>query len=215
MNFLLNLGIRKENLRFRDHSPEELAFYSNATADIEFVFPFGWGELWGIADRTDYDLKQHMEHSGESMEYMDPITNEKYVPYCIEPSLGLGRLLLAILCDSYTEEEIEGEKRVLLKLHPAIAPYKIAVLPLSKKLSKISEEIYLDLKKHFNVDYDETGSIGRRYRRQDEIGTPYCLTVDFETLEDGKITLRDRDTMKQIRIKIEDVKKHIEEKIQI
>ena len=204
----------EENIRMRDHSPEELSHYSNGTTDIEFKFPFGWGELWGIADRTDFDLTQHQNHSKEDMTYLDPETNERYVPYCIEPSLGADRVTLAFLCNSYYEEEVgEGDVRTVLKLHPALAPYKVAVLPLSKKLSEKADEVYTELSKHFMCDYDEAGSIGKRYRREDEIGTPYCVTIDFETLEDGCVTVRDRDTMEQIRIKIEDVKSYIEEKL--
>jgi len=192
-----------------------LSHYSNATTDIEFAFPFGWGELWGIADRTNFDLKQHMEYSKEDMNYLDPETNEKYIPYCIEPSLGADRVTLAFLCNSYFEEEVaEGDIRTVLKLHPALAPYKVAVLPLSKKLSEKADEVYTELSKYFMCDYDEAGSIGKRYRREDEIGTPYCVTVDFDTLEDGCVTVRDRDTMEQIRIKIEDVKKYVEEKLE-
>ena len=195
-NWLLSLGMKKENIRLRDHSPEELSHYSNGTTDIEFTFPFGWGELWGIADRTDYDLKQHMEHSKEDMTYLDPETNEKYIPYCIEPSLGCDRVALAFLCNAYDEEEIaEGDVRTVLHLHPALAPYKVAVLPLSKKLSEKAEEVYTKLSKKFMCDYDEAGSIGKRYRREDEIGTPYCITIDFDTLEDESVTVRDRDTM--------------------
>ncbi|HHV97930.1 MAG TPA: glycine--tRNA ligase [Clostridiaceae bacterium] len=202
-NWLVSLGISKENLRFRDHSKEELAFYSNATTDIEYLFPFGWGELWGIADRTDYDLKQHMEHSGEDLSYFDPETNEKYVPYCVEPSVGVDRVTLAFLCEAYDEEEIaEGDVRTVLHFHPAIAPVKIAVLPLSKKLGEHAFKIYENLMKYYNCEYDETGSIGKRYRRQDEIGTPYCLTFDFDSLNDECVTIRDRDTMQQVRIKI-------------
>ncbi len=213
--FLLNLGIEEKNIRLRDHSPEELVFYSKGTTDIEFAFPFGWGELWGIADRTDYDLSRHMEHSKQDLSYLDPETNEKYVPYCIEPSLGADRVTLAFLCNSYFEEEVgEGDVRTVLKLHPALAPYKVAVLPLSKKLSEKAEEVYTNLSKYFMCDYDEAGSIGKRYRREDEIGTPYCVTIDFDTLEDGCVTVRDRDTMEQVRIKIEDVRKYIEEKIE-
>ena len=212
--FLLNLGIEEKNIRLRDHSPEELVFYSKGTTDIEFAFPFGWGELWGIADRTDYDLSRHMEHSKQDLTYLDPETNEKYVPYCIEPSLGADRVTLAFLCNSYFEEEVgEGDVRTVLKLHPFLAPYKVAVLPLSKKLSEKADEVYTELSKHFMCDYDEAGSIGKRYRREDEIGTPYCVTIDFDTLEDGCVTVRDRDTMEQVRIKIEDVKAYIEEKI--
>ncbi len=214
-NWLLSLGMKKENIRLRDHSKEELVFYSNATTDIEFAFPFGWGELWGIADRTDYDLKAHMDHSKQDLSYLDPETNEKYIPYVIEPSLGADRVVLAFLCNAYDEEEIaEGDTRIVLHLHPALAPYKVAVLPLSKKLSDKAIEVYDDLAKHFMCDYDEAGSIGKRYRREDEIGTPYCVTIDFETLEDGCVTIRDRDTMEQERIKIEDLRKYIESKIE-
>ena len=213
--FLLNLGIEEKNIRLRDHSPEELVFYSKGTTDIEFAFPFGWGELWGIADRTDYDLSRHMEHSKQDLTYLDPETNERYIPYCIEPSLGADRVTLAFLCNSYFEEEVgEGDVRTVLKLHPALAPYKVAVLPLSKKLSEKADEVYSELSKHFMCDYDEAGSIGKRYRREDEIGTPFCVTIDFDTLEDGCVTVRDRDTMEQIRIKIEDVAKYVEEKLE-
>ena len=214
-NWLLSLGMKKENIRLRDHSKEELVFYSKATTDIEFNFPFGWGELWGIADRTDYDLSRHMEHSKQDLSYQDPETNEKYVPYVIEPSLGADRVALAFLCNAYDEEEIaEGDVRTVLHLHPALAPYKVAVLPLSKKLSEKANEVYEKLAKKFMCDYDETGSIGKRYRRQDEIGTPYCVTIDFDTLEDETVTIRDRDTMEQIRVKIEDLPNWIEEKIE-
>ena len=214
-NWLLSLGMKKENIRLRDHSPEELSHYSNGTTDIEFTFPFGWGELWGIADRTDYDLKQHMEHSKEDMTYLDPETNEKYIPYCIEPSLGCDRVALAFLCNAYDEEEIaEGDVRTVLHLHPALAPYKVAVLPLSKKLSEKAEEVYTKLSKKFMCDYDEAGSIGKRYRREDEIGTPYCITIDFDTLEDESVTVRDRDTMEQIRIKIDELEAWLQEKIE-
>ncbi|MCR5185783.1 MAG: glycine--tRNA ligase [Clostridia bacterium] len=212
--FLLKLGIKEENIRLRDHSPEELVFYSKATTDIEFAFPFGWGELWGIADRTDYDLSRHMEHSGEDLTYLDPETNERYVPYVIEPSLGADRVTLAFLCNAYEEQEIaEGDTRTVLHLHPALAPYKVAVLPLSKKLSEKADEIYAKLSKKFMCDYDEAGSIGKRYRREDEIGTPFCVTVDFDTLEDGCVTIRDRDTMEQVRVKIEDVASYVEERL--
>lgn len=201
--FLENLGIKEENLRYRDHAKEELSFYSKATTDIEFLFPFGWGELWGIADRTDYDLKKHAEHSGTDMSYLDPTTNEKYIPYCIEPSLGADRVALAFLVDAYDEEELEGgDVRTVMHLHPALAPYKAAVLPLSKKLSDKADEVYSMLAKNFNVEYDETGSIGKRYRRQDEIGTPFCITVDFETENDGCVTIRHRDSMTQERVEI-------------
>ena len=205
-NFLMSLGVNKENLRIRDHGQEELSFYSNATSDIEYLFPFGWGELWGIADRTDYDLNKHAEHSGTDMTYMDPTTNEKYVPYVIEPSLGADRVTLAFLIDAYDEEELEGgDVRTVLLLHPALAPYKAVVLPLSKKLSEKADEVYSLLAKNFNIEYDETGSIGKRYRRQDEIGTPFCITVDFETENDGCVTIRHRDSMTQERVKIEEL----------
>ena len=205
-NFLMSLGVNKENLRIRDHGQEELSFYSNATSDIEYLFPFGWGELWGIADRTDYDLNKHAEHSGTDMTYMDPTTNENYVPYVIEPSLGADRVTLAFLIDAYDEEELEGgDVRTVLHLHPALAPYKAAVLPLSKKLSEKADEVYSLLAKNFNIEYDETGSIGKRYRRQDEIGTPFCITVDFETENDGCVTIRHRDSMTQERVKIEEL----------
>jgi len=214
-NWLLNLGIKEDCLRLRDHEPEKLAFYSKATTDFEYLFPFGWGELWGIADRTDYDLKQHMDHSGKSMEYLDPVTNEKYIPYCVEPSVGVERLVLAFLCNAYEEQMLDEEKndvRTVLHLHPALAPFKAAVLPLQKnKLGGLASEIYEDLAKYFRVDYDETGSIGKRYRRQDEVGTPICITVDFETEETGTVTVRDRDTMEQKRIAIADLKSYIEE----
>ena len=214
-NWLLSLGMDENNIRLRQHSKEELVFYSKGTTDIEFKFPFGWGELWGIADRTNYDLSRHMEHSKQDLSYLDPETNEKYIPYVIEPSLGCDRATLAFLCNSYEEEEIaEGDTRTVLHLHPAIAPYKVAVLPLSKKLSEKANEVYAKLAKKFMCDYDEAGSIGKRYRREDEIGTPYCVTVDFDTLEDESVTIRDRDTMEQVRIKIDDVEKWIEEKIE-
>ena len=213
-DWLLNLGIKEENIRLRDHSKEELVFYSKATTDIEFAFPFGWGELWGIADRTDYDLSRHMEHSKEDLTYQDAENGEKYVPYCIEPSLGADRMVLAFLCNSYDEEKIdENDTRVVLHLHPALAPYKVAVLPLSKKLSEKAKEVYAKLSKKFMCDYDEAGSIGKRYRREDEIGTPYCVTIDFDTLEDDTVTIRDRDTMEQIRLKIDEVANWVEEKL--
>ena len=213
-NWLVSLGMKKENIRLRDHSKEELVFYSKATTDIEFNFPFGWGELWGIADRTDYDLTQHMNHAKQDLTYLDPETNEKYVPYVIEPSLGADRVTLAFLCNAYEVEDLgEGDSRVVLHLHPALAPYKLAVLPLSKKLGDKANEIFDKLSKSFSCDYDEAGSIGKRYRREDEIGTPYCLTVDFDTLEDNKVTIRDRDTMEQIRISIDEVESYIREKI--
>ena len=214
-NWLLSLGMKEENIRMRDHGEKELSFYSKGTTDIEFLFPFGWGELWGIADRTDYDLKRHMECSKEDFTYLDIETNEKFVPYCIEPSLGCDRVLLAFLCNAYEEEKIgEDDSRVVLRLHPALAPYKAAVLPLSKKLSEKAEEIYQVLSKDFMCDYDEAGSIGKRYRREDEIGTPYCITVDFETETDGCVTVRDRDTMEQIRIKIEELQEYLAKKVE-
>ena len=205
-DFLLTLGMKEENIRLRDHSPEELSHYSNATTDIEFMFPFGWGELWGIADRTDFDLTQHQNHSGESMEYIDQVTNERYVPYVVEPSLGADRVALAFLCEAYDEEEVgEGDVRTVLRLHPALAPVKAAILPLSKKLGEKADEVYQKLIKKYNCEYDDAGSIGKRYRRQDEIGTPVCITIDFDTLEDESVTVRDRDTMEQKRIKIEEL----------
>jgi len=213
-NFLYSLGMKKENLRLRDHEPEELSFYSKATTDFEYLFPFGWGELWGIADRTDYDLTCHIKQSGESLEYFDPETNEHYIPYVVEPSLGADRAALALLVEAYDEEEIaEGDVRVVLRLHPALAPYKAAVLPLSKKLSAEADEIYSELSKYFNIDYDETGSIGKRYRRQDEVGTPFCITYDFESKEDNCVTVRERDSMEQVRIPIAELKQWLEEKI--
>ena len=217
-NFLLSLGIKEENMRLRDHEQEELSHYSNATTDIEFLFPFGWGELWGIADRTDFDLTQHQKTSGVSMEYFDQEAGEKYIPYVIEPSLGADRVALAFLCDAYDEEVVGQDKkgkddvRVVLRLHPALAPYKAAVLPLSKKLHDQAMPVYEELSKHFMIDYDEAGSIGKRYRREDEIGTPLCITVDFETETDGCVTIRDRDTMEQIRLPIAEVKDYIAKK---
>jgi len=216
MNFLLSLGANKELLRFRDHSKEELSFYSNATADIEFKFPFGWGELWGIADRTNYDLSRHMEASGEDLTYLDLETNEKYVPYCIEPAVGTDRLMLMFLCCAYEEEKIsEEDTRIVLHLHPYLAPIKIAILPLSKKLAEGANTVYEKLSKNYNVEYDETGSIGKRYRRQDEIGTPYCITYDFDSEEDKSVTIRNRDTMEQVRVKIEDLDSWFEDKFTI
>ena len=221
--FLLNLGMRDENLRLRDHDPDELCFYSKATTDFEFLFPFGWGELWGVADRTDYDLGQHQKHSGKDMTYFDQETGEHYIPYVIEPSLGADRVALAFLVDAYDEEVIDAEKndvRTVLHLHPALAPFKAAVLPLSKKLGDKAGEVYEELSKYFMVDYDETGSIGKRYRRQDEIGTPLCITIDFETVGDENtpadncVTVRDRDTMEQVRLPISELKEYIEKKIQ-
>jgi len=210
--WLLDLGMKEEDLRLRDHDKDELCFYSKATTDFEFMFPFGWGELWGVADRTDYDLTQHAEHSGEAMEYFDPETNEKYIPYVIEPSLGADRVTLAFLCNAYDEETDEkGETRVVMHFHPALAPFKAAVLPLSKKLSDKAGEVFAELSKDFMVDFDEAGSIGKRYRRQDEIGTPVCITYDFDSLEDNCVTVRDRDTMEQKRIPIADLKNYIAE----
>lgn len=217
-NFLKSLNMKEENMRFRDHEKEELSHYSNATTDIEYLFPFGWGELWGIADRTDFDLKQHAEYSKQDMNYVDSETGEKYIPYCIEPSLGAGRVTLAFLCDAYTEEVIKKEdgkedSRVVMKFHPALAPFKAAVLPLAKKLAPVAEPIHEELSKYFMVDYDAAGSIGKRYRREDEIGTPFCICVDFDTETDGCVTIRDRDTMEQVRIPVSEVKNYIEERL--
>ena len=212
--WLLDLGINEEHLRLRDHDKDELCFYSKATTDFEFLFPFGWGELWGIADRTDYDLTQHSEHSGQPMDYFDPETNEKYIPYVIEPSLGADRVLLAFLCDAYDEETDEkGDVRTVMHFHPALAPFKAAVLPLSKKLSEKATEIYSELSKDFMIDFDDAGSIGKRYRRQDEIGTPICITYDFDSIEDNCVTVRDRDTMEQKRIPVSELKAHIAEAV--
>ena len=224
-NWLFSLGMTEENVRFRDHRPEELSFYSKATTDVEYLFPFGWGELWGIADRTDYDLKRHQEHSGKDLTYFDQEENTRYIPYVVEPSLGADRMALAFLCDAYDEEVVGQDKngkddiRVVLHLHPALAPFKAAVLPLSKKLAPKAQEIHDMLSKHFMVDYDEAGSIGKRYRRQDEIGTPLCITIDFDTVGDGEkepdncVTVRDRDTMEQVRLPIDKLKDYIEEKV--
>ena len=212
--WLLDLGINEEHLRLRDHDKDELCFYSKATTDFEFLFPFGWGELWGVADRTDYDLTQHSEHSGQPMDYFDPETNEKYIPYVIEPSLGADRVLLAFLCDAYDEETDEkGDVRTVMHFHPALAPFKAAVLPLSKKLSDKATEIYSELSKDFMIDFDDAGSIGKRYRRQDEIGTPICITYDFDSVEDNCVTVRDRDTMEQKRIPIAELKAYIAEAV--
>ena len=214
-NWLLSLGIKEENLRLRDHSPEELCFYSKATTDFEFLFPFGWGELWGVADRTDYDLTQHQNTSGKDLTYFDPEKNTRYIPYVVEPSLGVERSFLAFLTEAYDEETIgEGDVRTVLHFHPALAPFKAAVLPLSKKLGDKAMEIHNMLAKHFPVDYDESGSIGKRYRREDEIGTPFCITYDFDSETDGCVTVRDRDTMEQVRIKIEDLVPYIEERLE-
>lgn len=214
-NWLLSLGLKEENIRLRDHSKEELSHYSTATSDIEFMFPFGWGELWGIADRTNFDLTQHQKHSSKSLEYFDQETNEHYIPYVIEPSLGADRVALAFICDAYDEEQIdENKSRVVLRLHPALAPFKAAVLPQSKKLSEQAQEIFDKISKDFMVDFDDNGSIGKRYRRQDEIGTPFCLTYDFDSVNDGCVTVRDRDTMKQERISIESISQYIKDKIE-
>jgi len=213
-DWLLELGIKAENLKLRNHAKEELSHYSVATTDFEYKFPFGWGELWGIADRTDFDLKAHIKASGKQLEYTDPVSGEKYVPYVIEPSLGVDRMLLAFLCNAYEEEELEGEEmRIVLRLHPVLAPYKAAVLPLQKNLKEKALEIYALFGKKFSTAYDESGSIGRRYRRQDEIGTPYAITIDFDTLEDGTVTVRERDSMAQIRLTIENALKYVAEKL--
>ena len=215
LNFVKNLGIKEENLRLREHEKEELTFYSKGTCDVEYLFPFGWGELLGVADRTDYDLKQHQNHSKNSMEYLDQETNERYIPYCVEPSMGVDRLVLTIMCDAYLEEEVkEGDTRVVMKLHPFLSPYKACILPLSKQLKEGALKIYADLAKYFMVEYDEAGSIGKRYRRQDAIGTPLCITYDFDSETDGCVTVRDRDTMEQVRIKISELKEFIEKKIE-
>ena len=216
-DWLLAIGLKEENIRLRDHDPEELCFYSKATTDFEFLFPFGWGELWGVADRTDYDLTQHQNTSGKDLTYFDPETNEHYIPYVVEPSLGVERTVLSVLCDAYDEEIVDAEKndtRVVMHLHPALAPFKAAVLPLSKKLSDKAEEIYSDLTKYFSVDFDEAGSIGKRYRRQDEIGTPLCITYDFDSEVDNCVTVRDRDTMEQVRIPISELRAYIEKAIE-
>ena len=214
INWLQTLGIKKEEMRVRDHEKEELSFYSKATTDIEFLFPFGWGELWGIADRTDYDLTQHQNTSGEEMSYFDDEKKIKYVPYVIEPSLGADRVTLAFLCSAYDEEMLDdGEMRTVLHLHPALAPVKVGVFPLSKKLSEKTWEIYEQLSKYYNCEYDDRGNIGKRYRRQDEIGTPFCITYDFDTETDGAVTVRDRDTMEQVRVKIEDLKAYLDKKL--
>ena len=217
-HWLLALGMKSDHIKMRDHEAEELSHYSNATTDIEYLFPFGWGELWGIADRTDFDLKQHIEHSGQDLSYMDPETNEKYVPYCIEPSLGADRVTLAFLADAYDEEILtdsngKEEVRVVLRFHPALAPFKAAILPLTKKQSEEAEELYQELSRHFSVDYDLPGSIGKRYRRQDEIGTPYSITVDFDSAADQSVTIRDRDTMEQIRLPKSEIKAFLEDKL--
>ena len=213
LDFLTNIGVRSELVRYRDHSPEELCFYSKATTDIEFKFFFGWGELWGIADRTDYDLSVHQNHSGANLEYLDPETNEKYVPYVVEPSLGVERLLLAVLTSAYEEQELEnGETREVLHFDPRVAPVKVAVLPLVNKLNDKAQEVYRMLSEHFVCEYDTSGKIGKRYRRQDSIGTPYCVTVDFDTLENNTVTIRDRDTMEQVRMSIDELVAHFQNK---
>jgi glycyl-tRNA synthetase len=215
VDFFVSLGVKKENLRLRDHTPEELSHYSKGTTDLEYKFPFGWGELWGVANRTDYDLSRHMEYSGKTLTYFDPVENKQIVPYVVEPSLGTDRAILVVLCDAYDEEEVQGDTRVLLRLKPEIAPIKCAVLPLSRKepLDDLARKIYRDLKKHYHIEYDNTGSIGRRYRRQDEIGTPFAITVDFDSLEDKKVTVRDRDTMQQDRIEINQLRDYLKEKL--
>lgn len=214
LDFVDDLGIKKENLRFRDHEAAELAFYSKATTDIEYLFPFGWGEIWGIADRTDYDLKRHSQFSGETLDYLDPETNEKYIPFCIEPSVGLDRLILMTLCNAYEEEKIgDNDMRIVMHLVPSVAPYKVAVLPLSKKLEEKAREVEKILSTYMTTVYDDTGSIGKRYRRQDAIGTPYCITVDFDTLDDSSVTIRDRDTMQQIRLPINELAKYLSVKV--
>ena len=211
--WLLSIGLKDENIRLRDHDPEELCFYSKATTDFEFLFPFGWGELWGVADRTDYDLTQHQTVSGKDLTYFDAETNERYIPYVIEPSLGVERTVLSVLCDAYDEEELEGgDSRVVMHLSPALAPFKAAVLPLSKKLADQAGEVYTELSKYFSVDYDDAGSIGKRYRREDEIGTPFCITYDFDSLEDKCVTVRERDSMEQVRIPIADLTAYLTEK---
>ena len=214
--FLLSIGLKDENLRLRDHDPEELCFYSKATTDFEFLFPFGWGELWGVADRTDYDLTQHQNTSGKDLTYFDQETGEHYIPYVIEPSLGVERSVLAVLCDAYDEEVVDAEKndtRVVMRLHPALAPFKAAVLPLSKKLSEGAQQVYARLAQDFMVDYDEAGSIGKRYRREDEIGTPFCITYDFESAEDGCVTVRERDSMQQERVAIDSLPAYLADKL--
>ena len=214
MDFLTSIGVKKDELRFRDHEQEELSFYSNATTDIEYNFPWGFGELWGIASRTDYDLNAHMKHSKENLEYLDPETNTKYVPYVVEPSVGVERMMLAILFSAYEEQQLENDSREVLHLSPVLAPYKAAVLPLVKKYhqDKANEVYDLLLKEGFSVTYDESQTIGKRYRRQDAIGTPFCITVDDNTVNDGTVTIRDRDTMEQATVKISEISDYIKEK---
>ena len=217
INWLKSLGMKDEEMRARDHSPEGLCFYSKGTTDIEFLFPFGWGELWGIADRTDYDLTQHQNVSGQDMTYFDPEKNEKYIPYVIEPSLGADRVVLAFLCSAYDEEVLDAEKndvRTVMHFHPALAPVKIGVLPLSKKLNEGAEKVFAELSKKYNCEFDDRGNIGKRYRRQDEIGTPFCVTYDFDSETDGAVTVRDRDTMEQERVKIEDLRAYLAKKME-
>ena len=214
LKFLESLGIKEENLRYRDHEPEELAFYSKGTCDVEYKFPFGWGEILGVADRTDYDLKRHMDASKQSLEYLDPETNEKYVPYCIEPSMGVDRIFLMVATDAYDVEQLENDSRVVMHFKPNLAPYLAAVLPLSKQQKEFSKELQLKLAKKFHVVYDDTGSIGKRYRRQDAIGTPFCITVDFDTENDNSVTIRERDSMKQVRLPIDKVKDYLEEALE-
>lgn len=209
MNWLTSLNVKSENLRLREHELEELSHYSKGTADVEYKFPWGFDEIWGIADRTDFDLKQHQIHSGSNMEYLDPTTNEKYIPYCVEPAVGVERLFLTFLTDSYEEQELEKDTRVVLHLHPYLAPYKACIMPLSKQLSEKADEIFADLSKSFMIEYDEAGSIGKRYRRQDAIGTPFCITVDFETANDNKVTIRHRDSMEQERVLVSELKEYI------
>ena len=209
--WLLDLGLKEEKMRMRDHTPEELAFYSKGTCDIEYLFPFGWGEVWGIADRTDYDLKRHMEHSGEDLSYLDPFTNEKFVPYCVEPAVGVDRLFLTFCCDAYDVEQLEKDSRVVMHFSPALAPIKAAIMPLTKKQSEQAQQLYARLAKSFDVQYDEAGSIGKRYRRQDAIGTPLCITVDFDTEETGIVTVRHRDSMQQENVKVDDLEHYISE----
>ena len=215
--WLLSLGLKDENLRLRDHTAKELSHYSNATTDFEFLFPFGWGELWGVASRGNYDLTQHQNASGKSLEYFDQASGERYLPFVVEPSLGVDRMALAFLCDAYDEEvvnEEKGDTRIVLRLHPALAPIKVAVLPLSKKLGEQATEVYTMLAKKYMAEYDDTGSIGKRYRRQDEIGTPLCVTFDFDSLEDNSVTIRDRDTMEQIRLPISELIDYIEKQLE-
>ncbi|MCL2054350.1 MAG: glycine--tRNA ligase [Oscillospiraceae bacterium] len=214
-DWLFSLGLKEENVRLRDHNKDELCFYSKATTDIEYLFPFGWGELWGIADRTDYDLTQHINSSGKSLEYFDPDDNSKYIPYVVEPSVGVDRAALAFFCEAYDEEELEGgEVRTVMHFHPALAPVKAAVLPLTKKLKEQSTEVYSMLAKRFNVEYDEAGAIGKRYRRQDEIGTPFCITFDFDSIEDGCVTVRERDSMAQERVKLDALIGYLEKRLE-